>query len=61
MMSKVALPIVLTGYKYKTETIIAAINEHKCSHVMMVPAMTVDILNYVDKHQLDMPSLTGER
>lgn len=57
MMTKVGLPIVLTGYRYNTQTVVEALEKYKCSHIMMVPAMTVDIMNYLDKNGKQLPSL----
>ncbi|RWS02597.1 acyl-CoA synthetase-like protein, partial [Dinothrombium tinctorium] len=57
MMSKIGMTIVLTGYRYKVDAVVDAINKHNCSHIMMVPAMTVDILNYVERNGKELSSL----
>jgi fatty-acyl-CoA synthase len=49
MMSVASVPIVLTGYKYNAKSVVEAIAAHKCTHTMIVPAMTVDILGLVEK------------
>lgn len=49
MMSVAKVPIVLTGYKYSTKSVIDGIASHNCTHTMIVPAMTVDILNTISK------------
>lgn len=49
MMSVATVPIVLIGYKYSAKQAIESISSHKCTHAMIVPAMTVDILNLVSK------------
>lgn len=59
MMAATKLEIVLTGYKYSSHAVIDAISKHNCSHVMIVPAMTVDIINLVEKSQQQLPSLKG--
>ena len=58
MMSVASVPIVLTGYKYNARSVVEAISTHRCTHTMIVPAMTVDILNLVEKmDQNPIPSL----
>ncbi|KAI1280689.1 Medium-chain acyl-CoA ligase ACSF2, mitochondrial [Halotydeus destructor] len=57
MMTKVGLPIMLTGYKYNTKVVVDAMKQHGCTHIMMVPAMTVDIINYLEANKVDIPSL----
>lgn len=59
MMAATTLEIVLTGYKYSSHAVIDAIAKHNCSHVMIVPAMTVDILNLLENSGQQLPSLEG--
>lgn len=49
MMSVATVPIVLIGYKYSAKSTVESIASHKCTHTMIVPAMTVDILNLVSR------------
>ncbi|XP_074596928.1 medium-chain acyl-CoA ligase ACSF2, mitochondrial-like [Brevipalpus obovatus] len=57
MMSRWAMTMVLTGYRYKVDSLLKAVNDHKCTHIMIVPAMTVDIVNYIEKNHTTLPSL----
>lgn len=59
MMAATKLEIVLTGYKYSSHAVIDAISSQNCSHVMIVPAMTVDILSILEKSGQELPSLKG--
>lgn len=61
MMSRLGVSIVLPGYKYSVQAVIDAVNQRSCSHIMQVPAMTVDILNHVEKTGAKMPSLRSTR
>lgn len=60
MMSRIGLPITLTSYKYSVKAVVDTINEQKCTHAMIVPTMTIDILNYLEKTNAHLPSLKGE-
>lgn len=57
-MSVAQVPIVLTGYKYSVTALLEAIKETKSSHLMIVPAMTVDIANRLEQTGDSLPSLT---
>lgn len=57
MMSKLGLPIVLTSYKYNVKRVVDTINEQNCTHAMIVPTMTIDILSYLEKTNSHLPSL----
>ena len=58
MMSKLGLPIALTGYKYSVKNVIDTINQHQSTHAMLVPTMTIDILNYLERNNsVELPSL----
>lgn len=59
MMASTNLEIVLTGYKYSSRAVLDAISDHSCSHVMIVPAMTVDILSLMETSGHQLPSLKG--
>lgn len=60
MMSRIGLPITLSSYKYSVKAVVDTINEHECTHAMIVPTMTIDILNYLEKTGCHLPSLKGE-
>lgn len=56
-MSVAQVPIVLTGYKYSVTNVIESIKSANCSHLMIVPAMTVDIANRLEQTGDSLPSL----
>ncbi|RWS21878.1 acyl-CoA synthetase family member 2-like protein, partial [Leptotrombidium deliense] len=56
-MTTNGMTAVLPGYRYKVDSVLEAINKTKCSHIMMVPAMTVDISNFVEKNGIKLPTL----
>lgn len=60
MMSKLNLPIALTSYKYNVKRVIDVINEEQCTHAMVVPTMTIDILSYLEKTNTHLPSIKGK-
>jgi acyl-CoA synthetase (AMP-forming)/AMP-acid ligase II len=60
MMSQMGITIVLPSHKYRVQSVIDAINRRQCSHIMMVPAMTVDILRHVQKTNTEIPSLRSK-
>lgn len=60
MMSRIGLPINLTSYKYSVKQVVDTINDRQCTHAMIVPTMTLDILNYLEKTNGHLPSLKGE-
>ncbi|XP_015788945.1 acyl-CoA synthetase family member 2, mitochondrial [Tetranychus urticae] len=50
---------VLIGYRYSAEAVTSAIIGHECTHLLSVPAMMIDILDYLDKNKhLSITSLT---
>lgn len=58
MMAVASVPLVLTGYRYKTKDVVQGIQLHNCTHAMIVPAMTVDLLKHVTNNPADnLPSL----
>lgn len=57
MMSKIGLPISLCSYKYNVKHVVDTINKQECTHAMIVPTMTIDILSYLEKTNSHLPSL----
>lgn len=57
MMARMGITITLTGYRYNVKTLVDTINENQCSHAMIVPAMTIDLINHLEKSNTTMPSL----
>ena len=53
MMAVASVPMVLTGYRYKTKDVIQGIQSHSCTHAMIVPAMTVDMLKHLSGNTED--------
>jgi len=60
MMAKLGIHIVITGYRYNVKSVIDSINDLKCTHIMMVPAITIDIMNYVEKNGLKLNTLKSK-
>ena len=56
-MGLTGMSILLTGYRYNTKDVLASINKHKSTHLMMVPTMTVDMINLLEKDYIRLPSL----
>ncbi len=50
---------MLTGYKYDVKSIVTAMKDHGCTHIMATPTMVMDILNYVEKNEVKLPELLG--
>lgn len=57
MMSRLGLPIALSSYKYNVKHVVDCINQQECTHAMIVPTMTIDILSYIEKTNVQLPSL----
>ncbi|XP_053210026.1 medium-chain acyl-CoA ligase ACSF2, mitochondrial-like, partial [Panonychus citri] len=57
MMARMGITITLSGYRYNVKSLVETINENNCSHAMIVPAMTIDLINYLEKNNITMPSL----
>lgn len=49
--------MVLSGFRYNVQSVLAAAAKYKSTHLMIVPAMTIDIINYVEKNQVNLPQL----
>lgn len=57
MMGKLGVPIALSSYKYSVKQVVDTINQQECTHAMIVPTMTIDILTYLEKTNTHLPSL----
>ncbi|XP_074593709.1 putative acyl-CoA synthetase YngI [Brevipalpus obovatus] len=58
-MSTCGISLVFPGFRYDIESTVQAIISQKCTHFMGVPAMLIDIINYVEDHGLKITTLRG--
>ena len=48
---------VLTGYRFIVKDVVDAIQKYNGSFLMCTPTMIIDIINYIKKNQIKVPTL----
>ncbi|KAI1301332.1 Medium-chain acyl-CoA ligase ACSF2, mitochondrial [Halotydeus destructor] len=51
--------MVLNGMKFTPRSVVESIVKNNCTHVLMTPTMIIDMLNYIEKHNVKLTSLEG--
>ncbi|RWS20588.1 AMP-binding protein-like protein, partial [Leptotrombidium deliense] len=51
--------MVMPSYRYDVKSVVEAMVRFKCTHFMGVPAMLIDIMNYVEDNNIQIKSLMG--
>lgn len=49
--------IILTGYRYITKDVVDSIIKYNGTFLMATPTMLIDVVNYIKKNELELPSL----
>lgn len=50
---------VIPCLKYDVRQMVESINEHNVTHLFATPTLTIDLLNYLKKSKIAVPSLQG--
>ncbi|XP_074593246.1 medium-chain acyl-CoA ligase ACSF2, mitochondrial-like [Brevipalpus obovatus] len=58
-MSTCGISLVLPEFRYDIESTVQVIRNSECTHLMSVPAMLIDLIKYVEDHELKIPNLRG--
>jgi len=50
---------VIPNLKYDVKLIVEAMIKHECTHIIATPTQVIDVLNFLERNKLQIPSLRG--
>lgn len=50
---------MIANVKYDVKLIVEAMAKHNCTHIIATPTQVIDIVEYLERNKLKLPSLRG--